>query len=424
MEEGNSKDSNEVSEDKAASDLIQVKVIGVGGAGNNTVDRLKLDNLGGVNLAAVNTDGQVLASSPISEKLMIGKPITRGLGAGGEIKIGRESAEADRDSIKKIVSGADLIFLIAGLGGGTGSGSTPIVAETAVEVGAVVIAFGTLPFTLEGSRRHRQAEDSLVSLRKICHAVIPLPNDILLQQADEDATVLEAFSLADEWITKGIRSICSMLFETGLINIDFSSLKKIFESRGGKTLFGMGKGSGDDFVGRAVDDLMICPLLHTPEFSKRADNLIVNLSGGTDLTMTKVNEILTIVAEKFGSKESTLIGATIDENLSASLSICVLGTTDIEGRGRYRPSKSLSSFKNRQSEAKNPELETEAQLKPVHRSKLIRKNNSVKREQEEFDFCREEEQRGYFETTDPNIYDGENLDVPAYLRRVIRIVLL
>ena len=132
MEEGNSKDSNEVSEDKAASDLIQVKVIGVGGAGNNTVDRLKLDNLGGVNLAAVNTDGQVLASSPISEKLMIGKPITRGLGAGGEIKIGREAAEADRGSINKIVSGADLLFLMAGLGGGQGSGSTLIVAETAV----------------------------------------------------------------------------------------------------------------------------------------------------------------------------------------------------------------------------------------------------------------------------------------------------
>ena len=423
MEVENLEDPKEMREGREASDPIRVKAIGVGGAGNNTVDRLKLDNLDGVNLAAVNTDGQVLASSPISEKLMIGKRITRGLGAGGEIEIGREAAEADRDGIERVVSGADLIFLIAGLGGGTGSGSTPVVAKTAVETDVVVIAFVTLPFTLEGARRHRQAEESLASLRKICHAVIPLPNDILLQQADDDATVLEALALADEWITMGIRSICSMLLEPGLINIDFSSLKKVFGLRGGKTLFGMGKGSGEDFVSRAIDDLMLCPLLHTPEFSKRADNLIVNLSGGTDLTMAKVNEILTIVAEKFGSKESTLIGATIDESLSESLSICVLGTTDIDGRGGYPPFKSLPPSKSRLTEMRNPEREMEARLKSVHRSKLIRKKKAVGLEQEEFDFCREEEQRGYFETTDPNIYEGEDLDVPTYLRRGIKIAL-
>ncbi len=410
-------------ERKDAGECIRIKVVGVGGAGNNTVDRLKLDNFSGVSLAAINTDGQALASSPIGEKLMIGKRITRALGAGGEMEIGREAAEADREDIERIVAGTELVFLMAGLGGGTGSGSTPLIAEMAVETGAVVIAFVTLPFTLEGARRHRQAEESLASLRKICHAVIPLPNDILLQQADENATVLEAFALVDDWITEGIRSICSMLFETGLINIDFASLKKVLGSRGGKTLFGMGRGWGEDFVNRAIDNLMLCPLLHTPEFSKRADNLIVNLAGGTDLTMAKVNEIITIVAEKFGSKESTLIGAAIDENLSGSLSICVLGTTDIDGRGRYRPSKSLQPIRRKLSKDVNPERATDEWLKPVHRSKLIRKKNPNANEQEEFDFCRDEEQRGYFEKTDPNIYEGEDLDVPTYLRRGIRIAL-
>ena len=185
------------------NESIRLKIIGLGGAGNNAVDRLKLDNLTRVNLAVVNTDSQVLSISPLEEQLLIGRATTRGLGAGGEAEIGRQAAEADRAQLAQLAGGADLIFLLAGLGGGTGSGATPVLAEVAAEAGAVVIAFVTLPFTFEGQRRHRQADESLSRLREICHAVIPLPNDVLLQQMDEDASVLDAFALADQWISRG-----------------------------------------------------------------------------------------------------------------------------------------------------------------------------------------------------------------------------
>ncbi len=416
---------NEISsaEDNAA-ESIRIKIIGVGGAGNNAVDRLKLDNLRNVNLAVVNTDGQVLGNSPLENKLLIGGKVTRGLGAGGEADLGRQAALEDRESLRRMVEGIDLVFLLAGLGGGTGSGALPILAETAVEQGALVIAFITMPFTLEGERRLRQAEESLFALRSHCHAVITLPNDILLQQVEENATVLEAFAIADEWINRGVRSIWDLLNKTGLINIDFTTLRKSFSVRGGKTLFGLGSGVGGDYVNKAINDLMLCPLLHTPGYARRADSLIVNVTSGVDLTLTKVNEVIAIVAEKFGSKENTVIGAVIDEDLQNTLNICVIGTTDVEGQSGI--AKSASSKKGTSFVANEPAinaLDAQGRPKKVHKSKLKPRRNIDLQGQPEFDFTRTEEQRGYFEQTERNLYDGEDLDVPTYLRRGIKIVL-
>ena len=398
---------------------IQVKVIGLGGAGNNTVDRLKLENLDNICLAVVNTDSQVLAASPIQEKVMIGRTLTRGLGAGGEIEVGRQAAEEDRQQLERMVRGVDLIFLMAGLGGGTGSGCAPVLAEVAAEAGALVIAFVTLPFTLEGARRHRQAEDSLAELRRVCHAVVTLPNDILLQQVEENATVLEAFALADEWVTKGVRSICSMLRQTGLINLDFSTLRRAFEARGGKTLFGLGSARGENYVAKAIESLMLCPLLHTPDYSRRADSLIVNIAGGPDLTMSKVNEIVRVVSEKFGSKENTLIGAAIDGGMAESVSICVVGTTDINGVHPYAKTGAAHSGLMAAPNPRAASAETTGYFPPVHKSKLgSRKKVQT---QKEFDFMSWEEQRGYFDQTERNLLEGEDLDVPTYLRRGIKI---
>ncbi len=420
--------------DENAAENIRIKIIGVGGAGNNAVDRLKLDNLRNVNLAVVNTDGQVLASSPLEEKLLIGGKITRGLGAGGEAELGQQAACEDRESLRRLVEGIDLVFLLAGLGGGTGSGALPVLAETAAEEGALVIAFVTMPFTLEGERRLRQAEDSLVALRSSCHAVIPLPNDILLQQVDENATVLEAFAIADDWINRGVRAIWDLLNKTGLINIDFATLRESFDAQGGKTLFGLGRGEGGDFVNKAINDLMLCPLLHTPGYSRRADNLIVNVTGGADLTLTKVNEVIAIVAEKFGSKENTVIGAVIDESLQNTLSICVLGTTDVEGRvsssrktiqslTKNSGEKEVPSVKAKELKSAVNALDIQGRPKKVHRSKLKPGKSKKGEGQPEFDFTRTEEQRGYFEKTDRNLYEGEDLDVPTYLRRGIKVCL-
>jgi cell division protein FtsZ len=404
---------------------IAIKLIGVGGAGANAVDRLKMENLDRLRLAVINTDYQALSSSPVQDKVLIGTSVTRGLGAGGDPEPGRLAAEADREKIAAVVRDCDLIFLLAGMGGGTGSGASPIVAEIAAEEGALVIAFVTMPFSFEGGRRLKQAEEGLQALRRVCDAVIPLPNDVLMQEAADNETVLDSFARADEWISRGVKSIWSMMFRTGLINLDFATLRQAFQQRGGKTLFGLGMGTGEDAVAEAIESLKLCPLLHTPEFSRKADRLLVNITGGPDLTLPKVNELMTAVTEQFGKESHVFMGAVIDESLQNRVEICVLGTSDLGGRGlpsrrvapairsaqnRPRPEEnSLSTVTRERTGAVADEEKPAAPIAPVA--------------QDEFGFDREMESRGYFDKTDRNLFEGQDLDVPTYLRKGIKLML-
>lgn len=411
---------------------LAIKLVGVGGAGSNAVDRLKMENLERLQLAVVNTDHQALASSPVQDKVLIGMSVTRGLGAGGDPELGREAAESDREKIQKVVKDCDLVFLIGGMGGGTGSGALPSVAEIAAEQGALVIAFVTMPFSFEGGRRLKQAEEGLTALRRVCDAVIPLPNDVLLQESAENETVLDSFARADEWMGRGVKSIWAMLFKTGLINLDFSTLRQVFQQRGGKTLFGLGEGSGANAVADAVASLKLCPLLHTPEFSRRADRLLVNIIGGTDLTLPKVNELMTAITEQFGRESHVIMGAVIDEQMQNRVEVCVLGTCDMNGRG-VMPRRPAAHARARMP-AGRLEQAAEAARPPagVARSgaevtgELSLEQAAVaaanKIAQEEFGFG-ELESRGHFEKTDRNLFDGQDLDVPTYLRRGIKISL-
>lgn len=406
---------------------LRIKIIGVGGAGTNAVDRLKLDNLDQVNLAVMNTDGQSISMSPISEKILLGRGVTRGLSTGGEADLGRKAAEEDREQMRKMVEGVDLLFILAGLGGGTGSGASPVLAEVAAEAGALVVAFVTMPFSREGNRRSQQADTALAALRKGCHAVVSMPNDLLLQQIDEEATLMEAFGIADNWINQGVRSIWSMLFQTGLINVDFATLKHAFNERGGKTLFSTGFAEGEDYVSRALQDLEMCPLLHLPEnkYIKRPDSLIVNIIGGPDLTMSKVNEVMEYVTEKFGSRDDLVLGATIDGSMHQSLRITVIGMTGIGGAAKAfgKVPAASSSANERLSEPEGSSAEREGGLSDRFCDKAPKEKKKKKAPvpQEEFDFKTEADSRGVFERTATNIYEGEDLDVPTYLRRGIRI---
>ncbi len=408
-------------------EIVRIKILGVGGAGNNAVDRLKLDNLDRIHLAAINTDAQALAASPVQEKLMIGRSITRGLSTGGEPDLGKKAAEIDRDKITKLVGGTDLVFLLAGLGGGTGSGAAPVIAEIAAQQGALVIAFVTLPFTMEGTRRNATAEAALNELRTVCHAVIPLPNDILLQQMDEHATVLDAFAQADAWINRGVRSICSMLFNTGLINLDFATLRKAFTNRGGKTLFGLGTAKAGESVADALHDLLICPLLHTPELSRRADSLVVNIVGGASLSLAKVNEIMSFVAEKFGSRENTVLGAVIDESMQDTLEICVIGTTDIGHRKPARkhaialPPKPAQTPPPAAPASQEAPATSAAGLDNVKAPAAKTKEHADPDSQGEFTFVADDEHRGFFDHTDRFFFEGEDIDVPTFRRRGIKV---
>ena len=395
---------------------IRIKIIGIGGAGNNAVDRIKLDDLGQVALAAVNTDTKSMSSSPVQEKIQIGRSITRGLSAGGEAEIGRKAAEEDIALIEKMVDGVDLVFILAGLGGGTGSGAAPVIAKAADKAGAVVLAFVTMPFTREGERRRKQAEDALTELRQCCHAVIALPNDMLLQQVDENATVLEAFTVADEWVSKGVKAIWSMLFQSGLMNVDFATLRSSFRYRGGKTLFGFGSGEGEDAVQKALADLELCPLLHLPDYKyAKADTLILNICGGPGLAMSQVNEIMDAVCEKFGSRQNTVLGAVIDGAMKDAIRITVIGATDVANSPQAQAPRLTNQ--RRPNAAPAPAPASPAAVAEADAARLDKKAS-----QHEFDFQNAEE-RGFFDSTEANLYNGEDLDIPTFLRRGIRIQL-
>lgn len=416
---------------------IAIKLVGVGGAGSNAVDRVKMENLERLQLAVINTDYQALASSPVQDKVLIGMGVTRGLGAGGDPELGREAAEADREKISKVVKDCDLVFLFGGMGGGTGSGALPVVAELAAEEGALVIAFVTMPFSFEGGRRLKQAEEGLAALRRVCDAVIPLPNDVLLQESAENETVLDSFARADEWMGRGVKSIWAMLFKTGLINLDFATLRQVFQHRGSKTLFGLGEGAGETAAADAVASLKLCPLLHTPEFSRRADRLLVNIVGGTDLTLPKVNELMTAITEQFGRESHVIMGAVIDEQMQNRVEVCVLGTCDMTGRGlsTRRPAPAARS-----TVPKTPALRPEvaAAVPPPAPGQVTQTSTAGAAAEEpalsltssvpdptaqdEFGFG-EIESRGHFEKTDRNLFDGQDLDVPTYLRKGIKISL-
>lgn len=408
---------------------IAIKLVGVGGAGSNAVDRLKMENLERLQLAVINTDYQALASSPVQDKVVIGMGVTRGLGAGGDPELGREAAEADREKITDVVKDCDMVFLIAGMGGGTGSGAMPVVAEMAAESGALVIAFVTMPFSFEGGRRLKQAEDGLQALRRVCDAVIPLPNDILLQEGADDATVLDSFARADEWIGRGVKSIWSMLFKTGLINLDFATLRQVFQQRGGKTLFGLGEGAGENAVADAIASLKLCPLLHTPEFSRKADRLLVNIIGGPDLTLPKVNELMSAITDQFGRDSHISMGAVIDEDMHQRVEVCVIGMSDMGGRNlssRRLPTNLRGvRLPPERGEEERPPVAA-APASPASQANAANAAASAaaaaKAAQEEFGFG-EIESRGHFEKTDRNLYDGQDLDVPTYLRKGIRITL-
>lgn len=421
-----------LSQDLLADRGVAIKVIGIGGAGANAVDRLKMDNLDRVQLAVINTDAEALAVSPVETKLMIGAGVTRGLSAGGDPELGRLAAEADREKIAALAARTDLIFLVAGMGGGTGSGAAPVVAEICRQAGALVIAFVNLPFSFEGGRRLKQAEEGLAELRRCCDAVIPLPNDMLMQVGAEGQSALDSFALADEWIGRGVKSLWAMLHRTGLINLDYATLRQAFAQKSGKTLFGLGTGAGENAVADVVESLKQCPLLHTPEFSRKADRLLVNIIGGPELTLASVNDIMAAVSEQYGRDAHIFLGAVIDEQLAGRIEVCIVGTSDVSRTAMRRGTATVVPS----ADAKLPMAETPVRAKPGAAPRRpsaepatlplagVATPAKPPVKQDEFLFGgAEPDTRGWFDNTDRNLFEGQDLDVPTYLRKGIKITL-
>lgn len=404
---------------------IRAKVIGVGGAGASLVDGLRLDNFQMVDNLVVDVDVKALSDSIASEKMAFGRRFTRGMGTGGDVALGRRLIEEEKDLVRQKLEGVDLVFLLAGLGGGVGGGAGPVIARLARERGAMVFAFVPLPFSWEKAR-HAQALECLDELRKHANAVVPLPNDSLLQIGGQDATALECFAEAGRNVSRGISAICNLIFRKGMIDVDFSHLKKAFSRRSGRTLFGFGRGSDKDGLRAALRDLMVCPMLHMPDVSKAADVLLIFIQGGPGMRMSELQSASKEIRDAFKAGSDVVFGAHVDENMADQVTVTVLGVTALDA----------SPLKADVAPVSQQVLEIDSGSKQSHKSKLLKtgkqeadsqgfktvKSKDKARDQNTFPFMEDRNQRGIFDDLpDQNLYEGEDLDVPAYLRRGVQI---
>ncbi|HHD92600.1 MAG TPA: cell division protein FtsZ [Candidatus Portnoybacteria bacterium] len=308
----------------AVETFAKIKVIGVGGGGGNAVSRMVSSKIHGVDFAAINADAQDLHHCLASQKVLIGKNLTKGLGAGMNPEIGRQSAEENRDEIHEVVKGADLVFITCGLGGGVGSGASSIVAEAAKESGALTIAVVTKPFSFEGSQRKRIAEEALEQLKERVDAIIVIPNDRLLQIAEKNISVLEAFRLADDVLRQGVQGISDLITIPGLINVDFADVRAIMQDAG-TALIGIGEGTGENRATVAAKAAINSPLLEISIDGARG--VLFNISGGDDLTMYEVNEAARIVTEAIDPQAKVIFGSVLDEKLKkGDIRVTVIAT--------------------------------------------------------------------------------------------------
>ena len=403
---------------------IRAKIIGIGGAGMSLVDGLRFDDFQGVDHLVMDVDGRALSDSIASEKLAFGRRHTRGMGTGGEFALARKAIEEEKDLVRQKLEGIDVVFLLAGLGGGTGGGAVPVVARLARDAGALVFAFTPLPFSWEKGR-HAQAEECLAELRKHANAVVPLPNDSLIQMGGPDATALECFAEAGRNVGKGISAICSLIFRRGMIDVDFAHLKKAFNRRAGRTLFGYGEGEGPAAIRHALRELMVCPMLHLPDVSKAADALLILITGGTGMSMKALQQASAEIRAEFKAGQHVVFGAHVDENMGDCVQITVLGATDLgAGSAKADVTPASEHVMAASPKARKAHESKLASVKPVARSSSSRKRGKAKDsiDQNTFDFMEDGNQRGIFDDLPSrNLYEGEDLDVPAYLRRGVKI---
>ncbi len=299
-----------------------IKVCGIGGGGGNAVSRMIEAGLSDVDFIAVNTDAQALKSSPAGTRLQVGVELTGGLGSGAQPGVGARAAEEDRERIKEVLSGADMVFLTAGLGGGTGTGATPVVAQEASSNGALTVAIVTLPFTFEGKERMNSALAGLAELEQYVDTLIVVPNDRVATLCQNNMSLLNAFKNADEVLHNGVRAISELITVSGLINLDFADVRTIMQARG-RALMGIGSAEGEDRAVRAAQEAIVCPLLEQSNING-AMGVIVNIKGGCDIGMREVQDAVTAVKESAHPDANIIFGAVVDEQERPELQVTVI----------------------------------------------------------------------------------------------------
>jgi cell division protein FtsZ len=356
-----------------------IKVVGVGGGGCNAVDRMIEEGLQGVDFIAVNTDAQALMLSKAQTRVRIGDKLTRGLGSGGDPEVGRKASEESAEELYNVLKGADMAFITAGIGGGTGTGAAPIISQIAKEIGALTIGVVTRPFTFEGAKRQKTAEVGIANLKEQADTLIVIPNDRLLQIVDKRASLQDAFKVADDVLRQGIQGISELITVPGLINLDFADVRTIM-SEGGAALMAVGRASGDDRARDAAEQAISSELLDITIDGARG--ILFNVTGGPDLTLFEVNQAAAIIKETAHPDVNLIFGAVIDPSMGDEIRVTVIAT-GFERSGLSRPIVERTQVRR--------DIPTE--YKPV------------------------QDQKAEFQ---PRTLNTEDLDIPTFLRNRVR----
>ncbi|GEB33063.1 MULTISPECIES: cell division protein FtsZ [Brevibacillus] len=365
--------------------FARIKVIGCGGGGSNAVNRMIAGGVKGVEFITLNTDAQALQLSSAEIKLQIGEKLTRGLGAGANPEIGKKAAEESRDLIENALRGADMVFVTAGMGGGTGTGAAPVVAEIAKEMGALTVGVVTRPFSFEGRKRSQHGEAGIAALKEKVDTLIVIPNDRLLEIVDKNTPMLEAFREADNILRQGVQGISDLIAVPGLINLDFADVKTIMTERG-SALMGIGVGSGENRAAEAARRAISSPLLETSIDGARG--VLMNITGGTNLSLYEVNEAADIVSSAADPDVNMIFGAVINEDLKNELVVTVIAT----------------GFEHSQRVPEAPRRQQQPINTAGNRPTPISNTNTGRAKEEEDD-------KSFF-----SMSNLDNLDIPAFLR--------
>ncbi len=419
-----------------------IRVIGVGGAGCNAANYLGASPLDGIEFVAMNTDAAALERSVIQSTLVLGSRSMRGLGAGGDPARGRAAAEEDMENIRLLATGADLVFLMAGMGGGTGTGAGPVVARVAKEAGALVLAVVMLPFDCEGTRRQRQAQAGLHDLKQVADGVICLPNQKVFKLIDEKTSLMEAFQITNELVAQGVRSIWRLLTRPGLINVDFADLCTVTQGRHGESTLAAAEARGEGRTREVMEKLLAHPLLEDGQTLTHAAAVLVSIAGGPELSMSDVNRIMEQIT-RHAESAHMIMGASIDGAMADQLSVTVVAACGgepavDEPAGTGAPTDRASVFGTPELQ---PELTNEAgksrppsrfvapapELSPEKTAQLMTQRNSGSRPRKMAARLRQGQlaldviSKGRFEKSEPTIHQGQDLDVPTYIRRGVAL---
>ncbi|QQK76729.1 cell division protein FtsZ [Salicibibacter cibarius] len=373
--------------------LAQIKVIGVGGGGSNAVNRMIENGLQGVEFIAVNTDSQALSLSQADTKLQLGGKLTRGLGAGANPEIGKKAAEESKEQMEESLTGADMVFITAGMGGGTGTGAAPVIAEVAKEIGALTVGVVTRPFTFEGKKRSTHATEGIETLKEKVDTLIVIPNDRLLEIVDKSTPMLEAFREADNVLRQGVQGISDLIATPGLINLDFADVKTIMSEKG-SALMGIGIATGESRAGEAAKKAISSPLLETSVDG--AQGVLMNITGGSDLSLFEVHEAAEIVSDASDPEVNMIFGSVINENLKDEVLVTVIATGFNEGsekRGRPGNSQETGSSRRTSPQQQAPQRPQAQPQQPAFEEEPERPTDRQGQED-----------------------DQDSLDIPAFLR--------